>query len=140
MELHEAMQAVNIILQSVTLGLIFISWRLKKKGKFVWHGNLMLVAVFVVALMIISHMGPALIGVETDIVANLLNITPIIGLIHASIGIVAIVSGAWLVGNWAYVQAAPNNPSLHRVWVRLLPDAGSLGRRERSSRGSDLRR
>ncbi len=102
------MQLANISLQLVVLLVIFVGWRLKKRGKFVWHGNLMLLAVFVVALMLISHMGPSLIGVEEDILTNISKVTPIIGFIHAVVGSGAIILGAWLVANWAYIQSSPN--------------------------------
>ncbi len=100
------MQLVNILVQLVALVLLFIGWQLKKRGKFVWHGDTMLVAVLLVVLLVISHMGPSLIGLAQDVSASFLNATQIVGLIHTVVGTVAIVLSAWLVANWAYVQSS----------------------------------
>ena len=60
-EVHEWMAFANLVIQIAILLLIGLSLLLKKKKKFVWHGNVMLVAVLINGVLLLSHMGPSLI-------------------------------------------------------------------------------
>ena len=103
-EVHEWMAFANLILQIVILLLIGLSLLLKKKKKFVWHGNVMLVAVLINGVLLLSHMGPSLIYLlRAEIPA--LDSVAFVGLFHGIVGAVAEFLGIWLVGTWAYVQS-----------------------------------
>ena len=102
-EVHEWMAFTNLILQIVVLLLIGLSLFLKKKKKFVWHGNVMLVAVLITGVLVVSHMGPSLIYLLREEIP-VLDPIALVGLFHGIIGAVAEFLGIWLVGTWAYVQ------------------------------------
>jgi hypothetical protein len=80
-----------------------VSLWLKRKKQFVWHGNVMLVAVLINGLLVISHMGPSLIYLLREEIP-VLDPVALVGLFHGIIGTVAEFLGIWLVGTWAYVQ------------------------------------
>jgi hypothetical protein len=103
-EVHEWMAFANLVLQIAILLLIGLSLLLKKKKKFVWHGNVMLVAVLINGVLLLSHMGPSLIYLlRAEIPA--LDSVAFVGLFHGIVGAVAEFLGIWLVGTWAYVQS-----------------------------------
>jgi hypothetical protein len=102
-EVHEWMAFTNLILQIVVLLLIGLSLFLKNKKKFVWHGNVMLLAVLITGVLVVSHMGPSLIYLLREEIP-VLDPIALVGLFHGIIGAVAEFLGIWLVGTWAYVQ------------------------------------
>ena len=103
-EVHEWMALANLVIQIVVLLLIGLSLFLKKKKKFAWHGNVMLVAVLINGVLLVGHMGPSLIYLLR---AEIPALDPIafVGLFHGITGAVAEFLGIWLVGTWAYVQS-----------------------------------
>ena len=103
-EVHEWMAFANLVLQIVILLLIGLSLLLKKKKKFVWHGNVMLVAVLINGVLLLSHMGPSLIYLLREEIP-LLDSVAFVGLFHGIVGAVAEFLAIWLVGTWAYVQS-----------------------------------
>jgi hypothetical protein len=103
-EVHEWMAFVNLVIQIAILLLIGLSLLLKRKKMFVWHGNVMLVAVIINGLLLISHMGPSLIYLLREEIPVLDSIA-FVGLFHGFVGAVAEFIGMWLVGTWAYVQS-----------------------------------
>jgi hypothetical protein len=103
-EVHEWMAFANLVIQIAILLLIGLSLLLKKKKMFVWHGNVMLVAVMINGLLLISHMGPSLIYLLREEIP-VLDPVAFVGLFHGIVGAVAEFLGIWLVGTWAYVQS-----------------------------------
>jgi hypothetical protein len=103
-EVHEWMAFVNLVIQIAILLLIGLSLLLKRKKMFVWHGNVMLVAVMINGLLLISHMGPSLVYLLKEEIPVLDSIA-FVGLFHGFVGAVAEFIGMWLVGTWAYVQS-----------------------------------
>jgi hypothetical protein len=103
-EVHEWMALANLVIQIVVLLLIALSLYLKKKKKFAWHGNVMLVAVLITGVLVVSHMGPSLIYLLREEVP-VLDPIALVGLSHGIIGAIAEFLGIWLVGTWAYVQS-----------------------------------
>ena len=102
-EVHEWMAFANLVIQIAILLLIGLSLLLKKKKKFVWHGNVMLVAVLINGVLLLSHMGPSLIYLLREEIP-LLDSVAFVGLFHGIVGAVAEFLAIWLVGTWAYVQ------------------------------------
>jgi uncharacterized membrane protein YozB (DUF420 family) len=103
-EVHEWMAFANLVIQIAVLLLIALSLLLKKKKKFAWHGNVMLVAVLINGVLLVAHMGPSLIYLLREEIP-VLDPIALVGLFHGIIGAVAEFLGIWLVGTWAYVQA-----------------------------------
>lgn len=103
-EVHEWMAFANLVIQIAILLLIGLSLLLKKKKMFVWHGNVMLVAVLINGVLLLSHMGPSLIYLLREEIP-LLNSVAFVGLFHGIVGAIAEFLGIWLVGTWAYVQS-----------------------------------
>jgi uncharacterized membrane protein YozB (DUF420 family) len=97
------MAFANLVIQIIVILLISASLWLKRKKKFVWHGNVMLVAVLITGVLVVSHMGPSLIYLLREEIP-VLDPIALVGLFHGIIGAVAEFLGIWLVGTWAYVQ------------------------------------
>ena len=103
-EVHEWMAFANLIIQIVVALLIAVSLLLKRKKKFVWHGNVMLVAVLINGVLLIGHMGPSLSYLLREEIP-VLDPIAFVGLFHGITGAVAEFLGIWLVGTWAYIQS-----------------------------------
>jgi hypothetical protein len=103
-EVHEWMAFANLVIQIAILLLIGLSLLLKRKKMFVWHGNVMLVAVLINGVLLLSHMGPSLIYLLREEIP-VLDSVAFVGLFHGIVGAVAEFLGIWLVGTWAYVQS-----------------------------------
>ena len=103
-EVHEWMAFANLVIQIAVLLLIGLSLFLKRKKKFAWHGNVMLVAVLITGVLTVAHMGPSLIYLLRAEIP-LLDPIALVGLFHGIIGVVALFLGIWLVGTWAFIQA-----------------------------------
>lgn len=96
-QLHDWMQYINIIVQISILLLLVLGLIFKKKRRYDWHGDVMLLAVIINALILISHMGPSLIYLPDEPW-----FVTVLGIIHAGIGILAEFLGAWIAVTWAY--------------------------------------
>ena len=96
------MAIANLIAQTSVLLIIGLSLWLKKRGSFVWHGNTMLVAVIVPALLVVSHMGPAFVALTKEAIETP-NPVSVVGMVHAATGAVAVFLGLWLVTMWSLV-------------------------------------
>ena len=103
-EVHEWMAFTNLVIQIAVLLLIGLSLFLKRKKKFAWHGNVMLVAVLITGVLTVAHMGPSLIYLLRAEIP-LLDPIALVGLFHGIIGVLALFLGIWLVGTWAFIQA-----------------------------------
>jgi hypothetical protein len=103
-EVHEWMAFANLVIQIAIVLLIGLSLLLKKKKMFVWHGNVMLVAVLINGVLLLSHMGPSLIYLLRAEIP-VFDSVAFVGLFHGVVGALAEGLGIWLVGTWAYVQS-----------------------------------
>jgi hypothetical protein len=118
-EVHELMAFANLVIQIIILLLISLSMLLKSKKKFVWHGNVMLLAILINGLLLVSHMGPSLIYLLRAEIPVLDSIA-FVGLFHGIIGAVAEFLGIWLVGTWAYVQAETKYCVQRKKLMRII--------------------
>ena len=82
------MAFANLVIQIIIFLLISVSLWLKRKKQFVWHGNVMLVAVLINGLLMVSHMGPSLIYLLREEIP-VLDPVALVGLFHGIIGAVA---------------------------------------------------
>jgi uncharacterized membrane protein YozB (DUF420 family) len=113
------MAFANLVIQIIVFLLISASLWLKRKKKFVWHGNVMLIAVLISGVILVAHMGPSLIYLLR---AEIPVLDPIafVGLFHGIIGAVAEFLGIWLVGTWAYVQAETKYCVQRKKLMRII--------------------
>lgn len=102
---HEWMAQANLVVLFVALGLIGLSLYLKKKHKWVWHGNSMMVVMLITVLLVIAHMGPSFVSAVSETVATF-NFVALSGVVHGLIGAVAILLGAWFVWVWAINESS----------------------------------
>jgi hypothetical protein len=113
------MAFANLVIQIAILLLIGLSLLLKRKKMFVWHGNVMLVAVMINGLLLISHMGPSLIYLLREEIP-VLDSVAFVGLFHGIVGAVAEFLGIWLVGTWAYVQSETKYCIKRKKLMRII--------------------
>jgi uncharacterized membrane protein YozB (DUF420 family) len=115
-QVHELMAQANLLLQTITLLLIILGVILARKKRFNWHGNTMLVAVLIDGLMLISHMGPAVVRVVEE-GASKLDVVTLLGMTHGVVGAVAEFLGVWLVGMWVYVGTETKYCVMRKKWM-----------------------
>jgi len=114
-DLHDWMQYANITTQIGIILLIVLSLILKKKGHYVWHGNLMLLAVVINAITLLAHMGPSLIYLPDEPW-----FVTILGIIHAIIGSVTVVLGFWIAVPWAFGDSKPQSCATKRKHMKNI--------------------
>ena len=112
-DLHDWMQYANITAQIIIVLLIVLSLVLKRKQKYVWHGNVMLLAVAINAVALLAHMGPSLIYLPEEPF-----FVTILGIIHAVIGTVGEVLGFWIAVPWAFGEAKTQSCAKKRKHMR----------------------
>lgn len=110
------MVQTNLVLQTVTLLLIILGVILARKKMLRWHGNTMVVAVIINGLMLISHMGPALVSIVRGSLSGP-NAVTLLGMIHGAVGAPAVFLGVWLVGMWAYVWSDTKYCAVRKKWM-----------------------
>ena len=118
-EVHEWMAFANLLIQIIIVLLIALSLLLKRKKKFVWHGNVMLVAVLINGVLVLGHMGPSLIYLLRQEVPAL-DPVALVGLFHGIVGSVGEFLGVWLVGTWAYVQSETKYCVKRKKLMRII--------------------
>lgn len=115
-QVHELMAQANLLIQTVILLLIVLGVILARKRVFGWHGNIMLVAVLINGLMLVSHMGPALVRVVAE-GASKLDVVTLLGMTHGVVGAAAEFLGIWLVGMWMYVGTETKYCVMRKKWM-----------------------
>ncbi len=127
-QVHELMAQANLLIQSVLLLLIVLGIVLARKRNFNWHGNTMLIAVLINGLMLVSHMGPALVRIVEEGTSKL-NAVALLGMTHGVVGAVAEFLGIWLVGMWVYVGTETKYCMMKkkRMWKIVILWVISLG-------------
>ena len=118
-EVHEWMAFANLVIQIAVALLIVLSLLLKKKKKFTWHGNVMLVAALTNGVLMVGHMGPSLIYLLREEIP-ILDPIAFVGLFHGVTGVIAEFLGIWLVGTWAYVQSELNYCMKRKKLMRVI--------------------
>ena len=115
-QVHELMAQANLLIQTVILLLIVLGIFLARKRNFNWHGNTMLVAVLINGLMLVSHMGPALVRIVEE-GASKLDAVALLGITHGVVGAAAGFLGIWLVGMWVYVGTETKYCIMKKKWM-----------------------
>lgn len=107
------MQYTNITVQISILLLLVLGFILKRKRKYTWHGNMMLLAVIINAVLLLAHMGPSLIYLPDEPL-----FVTILGIIHAVIGTTAEALGFWITVPWAFGNAETKSCAAKRKHMR----------------------
>jgi hypothetical protein len=109
----------NLIIHILLLIILFSAYILKRRGAFLRHGTLMLVAVVLHTFSFLLAMGPALWSlVENGLIQNL-SLRFMVTLAHASVGGIALSVGIWLVGSW-HLQSSTKNCSRRKIVMRYV--------------------
>ena len=92
---------ISLILQIIVLVLLFVGVGLKVRKKFRQHGIAMLTAVVLHTVMVIVVMTPSfIIGFSSLGSIDFANTLVVATLVHAFVGIAALLLGVWLVASW----------------------------------------
>jgi len=90
----------NLVLQVVILALLLASYTFKRKGRFLSHGVLMLIALVLNLVSFALVMGPSLISLEPVIMMSALEKRSIVIVLHATFGSVADVLAVFILASW----------------------------------------
>jgi uncharacterized membrane protein YozB (DUF420 family) len=95
---------ISLIIQAIVIFLLFYGYWLKNKANFPWHARIMTTAVILHITMIFAFMVPAFILalIPIFIVPHLSDLTSLIALIHAPLGVAAVSLGLFLVLSWRH--------------------------------------
>jgi uncharacterized membrane protein YozB (DUF420 family) len=93
---------LNLVLQMIILVLLWLSYLLKRRGRFFLHGSFVSTAVVLNAVAFLLVMGPSLISLTVDQFASLSLWASAVVLVHAVLGSVVLVLGIWIVGSWRF--------------------------------------
>ena len=108
----------NLVLEIIILMVLFAAFALKKKGKFLKHGGLMLVGVVLNLLSFVIVMGPALFSLGQNGLFDHPGRLYFVTLVHAGLGGIALVLGVFLVASW-HLQASTQNCVRRKKIMRL---------------------
>jgi uncharacterized membrane protein YozB (DUF420 family) len=111
----------NLVLQIFTLALLTVSVLLKRRGKFLQHARLMLIALVLNAASFFLVMGPSLRDSLLDSLGffarDPLGEFSIVTAIHAGLGTLAELLGIWVVSSWR-LSSSFNKCSSRRKMMR----------------------
>ena len=113
------MAQANLILETIVLLLIVFAVVLERKKKFVWHGNVMLVAVIITGLLLVMHMGPTFISVIREGIGSLDGVA-LFGMAHGILGAVAWSLGVWLTVVWAHLGLETGFCVMKKKWMMRI--------------------
>ena len=108
----------NLVLEIVILMVLFAAFALKRKGKFLKHGGLMLVGVVLNILSFVIVMGPAFFSLGQNGLFDHPGRLYFVTLLHAGLGGTALVLGVFLVASW-HLQASTQNCVRRKKIMRL---------------------
>jgi uncharacterized membrane protein YozB (DUF420 family) len=99
MDYYQIAATISLILQIVTLVLLFAGVGLKVRKKFHQHGIIMLTAVVMHTIIILAWMVPSFSSSFSGSI-NFADMIVVTILVHAFMGIAADLLGIWLVASW----------------------------------------
>jgi uncharacterized membrane protein YozB (DUF420 family) len=110
---------LSLILQVATLTIVTSGYLLKRKGHFLIHATLMLVAVAIHVSSFVFLMGPALLSLYQNGFILKLTQLSVITILHASLGSVTLLLGVWLVAMW-HLQKSTEKCVPRRLVMRYV--------------------
>ena len=100
MDFYLLLAQSNLVLQVVILAVLLASYTFKRKGRFLSHGVLMLIALVLNLVSFALVMGPSLISLEPVIMMSTLEKRSIVIVLHATFGAVADVLAVFILASW----------------------------------------
>lgn len=123
MDYYQIAATISLIFQIVVLVLLFAGVGLKGRKKFRQHGITMLTAVVLHIITILVVMIPSFIsGFISPGSIDLANALVVTSLVHAFVGIAALLLGVWLVASWrlkADMKTCFAKKSIMRVTITI---------------------
>ena len=95
----------NLVLEIIILMVLLAAFALKRRGKFLKHGSMMLAGVILNILSFAIVMGPAFLSLGQNGLFNHSGRLYYVTLAHAGLGGTALVLGVFLVASW-HLQAS----------------------------------
>ena len=108
----------NLILEIIILIVLFAAFALKRKGKFLKHGSMMLAGVVLNILSFTIVMGPAFLSLGQNGLFDHPSRLYFATLAHAGLGGTALVLGVFLVASW-HLQASTQSCMKRKKIMRL---------------------
>ena len=108
----------NLILEIIILMVLLAAFALKRRGKFLKHGSMMLAGVFLNILSFAIVMGPAFLSLGQNGLFDHPGRLYFVTLVHAGLGGTALVLGVFLVASW-HLQASTQNCMRRKKIMRL---------------------
>jgi len=105
---HELMVQENIILQTVAIAVIILALLLKSRKNYVYHADLMLIALLINLVQLLMHMIPSLVSALGGLGPVTYNWGTAIVAVHAIVGIVAQATGTYVIVEWAFLAPGTN--------------------------------
>lgn len=113
---------LNLALQVFLVLLLASSYMIKRRGRFVAHGRMMLIGIILNGISFLLVMGPSLfgrlVGSDAFIVNYPLSKLSLALTAHATFGTVAEILGGWIVASWrlgSNVQKCARNKKAMRA-------------------------
>jgi len=108
----------NLILEIIILTMLFAAFAMKRRGKFLKHGGIMLAGVVLNILSFAIVMGPAFLSLGQNGLFDHPGRLYFVTLVHAGLGGTALALGVFLVASWR-LQASAQNCMRRRKIMRL---------------------
>ncbi|NWG10944.1 hypothetical protein HXY33_04235 [Candidatus Bathyarchaeota archaeon] len=118
---------VNFVLQFVILGVLSVGLFYKQRGKFVFHGSTMLIAVVLNAVSFFLVMWPSFVAFDFTVLDSPLKV---VSLTHGILGGIAEILGLFLVVAWGVqkkMQSCIRRKIVMRITILLWLIALVLG-------------
>jgi uncharacterized membrane protein YozB (DUF420 family) len=101
LDYYQLVATVSLGVQIVVLVLLFVSIWLKEKKRYRQHGIMMFAAVVLHTIVILTWMIPSFSSLFSSLIEiNLADMMTLTIMIHAFMGIAAVILGFWLVASW----------------------------------------
>jgi hypothetical protein len=119
MDIIVLIASFSLIVQIVTLSIVFSGYMMKRKMRLIEHGTLMLVAVAMQSVSFLLVMGPAFLSLAENGLIQRPILLSTVTIVHAILGGTALATGIWITGSW-HLQTSIENCIRKRTIMRYL--------------------
>jgi uncharacterized membrane protein YozB (DUF420 family) len=110
----------NLVLQIVIFTTVLISFVFSKRGRFLVHGIMMLVAVVLNIFSFLWVMEPSLLSLEQFILGHPVNRISLVTMAHGILGVTVEILGVWLVASWGLRKSTASCVRKRRMMLVTL--------------------
>jgi uncharacterized membrane protein YozB (DUF420 family) len=111
---------VNLLFQILILSVVLVGFAFSKRGRFLVHGSIMLVAIALNAASFILVMGPSFLSLIQLVAEQPLNRISIATMAHGILGAIAEVLGIYMVAFWGLRRSVGNCARRRRTMQATL--------------------